>query len=450
MRLLSLILLMPLLAFASLSDTDRQEFWSKNLLKNGGFENGLGSDSHKWAASGGALALVTNGSNLLRGNDSATWDSSAAAQTLSYSALAIPNGLKGSAGIGMCKIMTPSGSATHLLEAFDGSTVLKSTTITSSTTPTYSYVSFTFPASGNIVLRLKSVNANEPLIAIDNCYLGAADEVFGTIQSRTFTAGSTTFVVPAGAKNMKAQACGAGASGGGGGGGNNTRGGGGGGGGEGTDLKSIPLPVTSGDSLAITVGAGGVSAAGGVSHNSATAGVAGTVGNAGGNTTIQNTTASGPVYTFLGGAPGTAGAGSASNAGGTGGATLSTFQYGTAGGRGSVPSVQNCGPQGATATLSGPMYAGGSQPGCQGGNSFNSGGSGGAGGAGALGAGGAGGLGTDDTGGGGAAGGTGGTGAGFCAGGGGGGGNVNSNSGGGPSGAGAPGTLVLTWVGPPS
>jgi|GEM_PF-5913742 len=176
--------LMSFSAFAALSDVDRQEFWSKNLLKNGGAENGKGSGIHKWTASAGTFATVTSGSNLLTGRVSFTWDAAASTNTLSYGAVTIPNGLKGKNGVALCKIMTPSGTATHSLQAYDGSSVLGSITIASSTSPQYQYASFIFPSSGTIILRLLA-NQNEPSITIDDCWLGDAEEINLTNISQT-------------------------------------------------------------------------------------------------------------------------------------------------------------------------------------------------------------------------------------------------------------------------
>lgn len=160
-------------ASAAITNVDRAEVPLKSILKDSGFETGKAA----WAASGGTFLIVTSGSNLLEGSASATWDSSAAAQTLSATSVAIPKGLYGQNGEAFCSIQTPSGAATHLLEVFDGTNVLASVTISSSTAPVRSGVNFVFPTSGNILLRLKSVASNEPLIAVDSCYLGKATNV---------------------------------------------------------------------------------------------------------------------------------------------------------------------------------------------------------------------------------------------------------------------------------
>lgn len=170
------LLLTPTLAMAALSDVDRAEMAERNILKNGGFENGKGS----WTASGGSFAIASSGSNLLMGKASATWDSGSASQVLS-SSVTIPNGLKGRPGVAFCNFLTPSGAATHTIQAYDGSTVLSSTSIVSSTLPIVSAATFLFPSSGSISLRVVSVAADEPSITIDDCYLGPSENVLGVL-----------------------------------------------------------------------------------------------------------------------------------------------------------------------------------------------------------------------------------------------------------------------------
>lgn len=162
--------------YASLNDVDRQIFFARNQLKNGGFESGKGAGVDKWTASAGTFNITITGSNLLDGKVSATWDAAASANTLSYGQITIPNGLLGRNGVLAAKIMVPSGTATHSLQVTDGTNVLGSVTITSSTAPTYSYVNFIYPSSGYVVPRLYA-NADEPNIVIDSVFLGDAETV---------------------------------------------------------------------------------------------------------------------------------------------------------------------------------------------------------------------------------------------------------------------------------
>jgi hypothetical protein len=164
-----LALLFSLPSYATLNEVDKANVFNKNLLVNGGYE----SAKAKWTASGGTFATTTTSPMI--GLVHATWDSGSAAQTLTSTAVAIPVGMYGRNGVATCLVTTPSGTATHTIEAYDGTNILSSVSIVSSTTPTRNSANFIFPSSGNISLRLKSVAADEPSVSIDDCYLGAAE-----------------------------------------------------------------------------------------------------------------------------------------------------------------------------------------------------------------------------------------------------------------------------------
>lgn len=161
-------------AFAALSDFDRQEISFENLLGkyNGGFESGKAN----WTASGGTFTAVTSGTNLLFGKGSFTWDASASGQTLTSQAVTIPKGYYGQNCEAEIVAQVPSGSATHYVEAYDGSNVVGRSTIVSSTAPRKNTVTFPCPGSGTIALRVYA-NADEPLIAGDLGYLGLSRNV---------------------------------------------------------------------------------------------------------------------------------------------------------------------------------------------------------------------------------------------------------------------------------
>jgi len=172
------LLLVPFLVYSSLAnatlnEVDKAYVTTRNILSNPGFE--LGKTG--WTASGGTFAIVVSGSNLLVGSNSVTWDSGATSQTLTSTAVTIPNGLKGRIGIGWCSFQTPSGTATHKIQAYDGTNVLSEGTIVSATAPVKSGVEFTFPTTGSLSLRVISVASDEPLIAVDECYLGLSDNL---------------------------------------------------------------------------------------------------------------------------------------------------------------------------------------------------------------------------------------------------------------------------------
>lgn len=179
------LLLTHSIAFGQISQVDVAGVSAPfQVLQNPGFESGRAN----WTASGGTFLAVTSGTNLLRGRGSVTWDSSSASQTLVSSSIAIPRGLLGRNGEASCLIQVPSGTGTHTLQAFDGTNVLGSATIRSSATALRTTVNFIFPSSGNIQLRVVSVAADEPLIAIDDCYLGEARNI-GLVNSATYVGG---------------------------------------------------------------------------------------------------------------------------------------------------------------------------------------------------------------------------------------------------------------------
>lgn len=153
-----------------------------NVLTNFGFED---SDfDADWTASGGTLAAAT-GTNILFGDQSATWDSNGAGQTFSYSAITIGEGFKANNCEGAIYVKTPSGTSTHTLQVHDGTNAIASATVISRANAVeISTGPFPCPTSGTWTLRLVSVNADEPLIAVDDAYLGIARNV-GTVRQAT-------------------------------------------------------------------------------------------------------------------------------------------------------------------------------------------------------------------------------------------------------------------------
>lgn len=146
------------------------ETGNQNILQNPGFE-GTGD----WTASGGATTAI-NTTAVGTGSKGYDWDSNSASQTLSSDSVTIPNGLKGKNGVVSCAIKTVSGTATHTIQAYDGTNILASTSITSDTGSfARTSLNFVFPTSGSAVLRLVSVASNEPEIYIDDCYMGLAE-----------------------------------------------------------------------------------------------------------------------------------------------------------------------------------------------------------------------------------------------------------------------------------
>lgn len=141
-----------------------------NLLTNPGAELGKAG----WTIATDTFSVTTTAANVGTGSAAFSWNSAGAARTLTSNAVAIPAGLYGKNGAMSCNIQVPSGSATHTINAYDGTNILSSATITSSTTYARTTINFPFPSSGSIYLRLASVAADEPQIYIDDCILADA------------------------------------------------------------------------------------------------------------------------------------------------------------------------------------------------------------------------------------------------------------------------------------
>jgi len=165
------VLLFSNFALAALTEPERAEIPYQNLLKdkNPGFENSTAG----WTASGGTLAMVSSGTNFMGiGNGNATWDSSAAAQTLTSRSVTIANGYAGTNGLWRCKVMNLSG-ATTTMGTWDGTTLANTIAIDPGTIAKYVEIAAPFGAGATTTaIRFTSVASNEPLISIDDCYIG--------------------------------------------------------------------------------------------------------------------------------------------------------------------------------------------------------------------------------------------------------------------------------------
>lgn len=167
------LLLLPAIAFASLTQPDLALLNAANLLKNAGFENGKAN----WTASGGTFTISSGNTTRVYGNSGGSWDSSASGQTLGSTYTVINSGgLSSQNGVGTCAIRCASGTCTHKLQVYYAGAAIAEQTIQSSTVNfPRTLVNFVFPSSGDVTLRLISVAANEPQAYIDSCYLGRAD-----------------------------------------------------------------------------------------------------------------------------------------------------------------------------------------------------------------------------------------------------------------------------------
>ena len=152
------------------------ETGSFNALANPGFE--ATTYSTGYTVSGGTLAAAATTDIFF--SKGATWDSSAAGQTFTSTAVTIPEGFKGQNCEASFYLKTASGTSTHLIQAFDGTNVIATQAVISSALFAMNRVVFPCPTSGTFALRLLSVAANEPLIATDEGYLGLARNIGST------------------------------------------------------------------------------------------------------------------------------------------------------------------------------------------------------------------------------------------------------------------------------
>lgn len=176
MKKFILSFLFPIFALA-LTGTDQALLGIGNInyLTNPGFESGRGG----WSASGGTFTATTASANVQFGRGSVLWDSNASSQSLLFSgnvALDSNNGLKGQSGLFSCYVKVPSGTATHLLQVFVGTTQYTQA-ITSSPTGFRTNLYFPITTASSQTLNnvgIVSVASNEPEIIIDDCFLGSA------------------------------------------------------------------------------------------------------------------------------------------------------------------------------------------------------------------------------------------------------------------------------------
>jgi hypothetical protein len=167
----------------------------QNLISNNSYE----TDTTGWTASAGTFARTTTaGQYIPPGVAGASWAATGGAgRTLCYTATTINanDGLAGRSGAVSIAARAGSGTATHLLYAYDGTNILGSTTITSSTTQfARSTVNFPMPSSGTIQACIKSVSGTEPTLYFDDWYLGLAEGFNLSQASQAQFYGSATWV----------------------------------------------------------------------------------------------------------------------------------------------------------------------------------------------------------------------------------------------------------------
>jgi hypothetical protein len=154
-----------------------------SALSNGGFENGTSF----WTSSGGTLTTTSTPANVYAGNTAGSWDSNAAAQTLTSQSITV-GGLAGTNGEATCWVQVPAGTATTTMGLWDGTNLINARTISNpSGTTTYFPTTINFvygAAASTLAIRFTSVNANEPNINIDGCYISKATNFTNTFNTQ--------------------------------------------------------------------------------------------------------------------------------------------------------------------------------------------------------------------------------------------------------------------------
>lgn len=157
---------------------------SQNLLSNNSWEISTTGYTSTGTGTGcnGATAYGREtgaGKYIEPGVAGGCFDTAVAAQTLTGSAVTVNStgGLAGRNGVVSCAFRAASGTATHTLTAYDGTNnlVTPQTITSSSTIWQRTSVNFIFPASGTVQLKLAGVAADEPVLYIDDCFMGLAE-----------------------------------------------------------------------------------------------------------------------------------------------------------------------------------------------------------------------------------------------------------------------------------
>lgn len=166
-KLIIFALLLALPASATLTNQEKAFFEYKNLLNNPGAESGKAGVT----ASAGTFTINTTSSNVYAGAASFSWDGSATGQTLTGPATTLPTS-------GQClvktRFKTTETTVPYELEAYDGTNVLVTTTLTGTSAWALGQASFPCPASGTVRWRVRTNSSagNPAVIYLDDLYLG--------------------------------------------------------------------------------------------------------------------------------------------------------------------------------------------------------------------------------------------------------------------------------------
>lgn len=150
-----------------------------NLLANPGFE--ATTFSTDWSASGGSLTAAS-GVDIGFGSKGASWDPSAASQTLQPSLVSVPAGISGANG--EASIYYKTTATDFALLALDQSgNQLGIVSLPSATGFQRASLNFPFGSSTSARLSINS-SSNSAAIHLDNAYLGTATNIGTTAQAQ--------------------------------------------------------------------------------------------------------------------------------------------------------------------------------------------------------------------------------------------------------------------------
>ncbi len=176
--LIASVLMITNPVLAQLTPVQQQSVPVTNLVPNAGFESGTA----QWTKTGGSWSVVTSGPNLGIGTTSVCWTPSAAGQKLRSTAFNIPGILKNQGGIASISAKIPSGLGTYKFNITDGSGVVldsKPVKQTGSEWTTNDNFSFLYnqAVSGKVQFEVEAVAASEPMICLDDSFIGKAYNV---------------------------------------------------------------------------------------------------------------------------------------------------------------------------------------------------------------------------------------------------------------------------------
>ncbi len=167
---------------------------TKNYATNGGAENGKTG----WTASGtsavaGDLALTTTAAGKYEGNAAFTWTPHNADNYLTNTSVTITSG-GGLSKVNCAAIVwTKTTDTTHAIEAYDGTNVLASVTVPSSTSFVPMTLNWVCPDSGTVAIRVNA--GSTTAISFDSLKWGDARGINISQVAQAYKAGSLAWAV---------------------------------------------------------------------------------------------------------------------------------------------------------------------------------------------------------------------------------------------------------------